>query len=252
MNKTKKISLIGFKLLLLIVITSFVLTSCGKKEESSGSNETEQKEESSGETGKITEGTPVHYQMEATGEMKGTWEVWAEGKKAYVKMNYEAAGQKMSSEMWMNNDMIYTVTDMGGKKMGMKMNPKEWAKNNEKKQDFNPMSFKDGCKDCKKIGEEEIIGKKCEIFQDTNGIKYSVYDGKIPLKIVMPKTTLQATKLEIDPKIEESMFEPPKDVEFIEMDKMMEGLKDMKNPKNMQKMKENLKDMENAVKNYKK
>jgi hypothetical protein len=250
MNKTKIFSLIGFKILLLMVLTSFLLTSCGKKEESSGSSETEKKEESSGELEKITEGTPVHYEMQATGDMKGTWDVWAEGKKAYVKMNYEAAGQKLNSEMWMNNDMIYTVTDMGGKKMGMKMNPKEWATNNEKKKDFNPMSFKDGCRDCEKIGEEEVIGKKCDIYQDKNGIKYSVYEGKIPLKIVMPKTTLQATKLEVNAKINESMFEPPKDVEFIEMDKMMEGLKDMKNPKNLEKMKEGLKDMEKGLKNY--
>jgi hypothetical protein len=28
----------------------------------------------------ITENTPVHYVMEATGEMKGTWEVWGKGK----------------------------------------------------------------------------------------------------------------------------------------------------------------------------
>lgn len=252
MNKTKLISLIGFKILLLMVLTSFLFTSCGKKEESSGSSETQKKEESSGETEKITEGTPVHYEMQATGDMKGTWEVWAEGKKAYVKMNYEAAGQKLNSEMWMNNDMIYTLTDMGGKKMGMKMNPKEWATNNEKKKDFNPMSFKDGCKDCEKIGEEEVIGKKCEIYQDKNGIKYSVYEGKIPLKIVMPKTTLQATKLEVNPKINENMFEPPKDVKFIEMDKMMEGLKGMKNPKNLEKMKEGLKDMEKGLENYKK
>jgi hypothetical protein len=248
----KKTKLIPFKLFLFMLLTSFVLTSCGKKEESSGSNDTGKKDESANETEKISETTPIHYEMEATGDMKGTWEVWAEGKKAYVKMNYEVGGQKLNSEMWMDNDMIYTVTDMGGKKMGMKMNPKEWAKNNEKKKDFNPMSFKDGCKDCEKIGEEEVIGKKCEIFQDKNGIKYSVYEGKIPLKIVMPHTTLQAKKLDVGVKIEDSMFSPPKDVEYIEMDKMMEGLKDMKNPKNLEKMKENLKDMENAVKNYKK
>ena len=252
MNTTKIIGLINIKLFLVLLISSFLFISCGKKEESSGTEGETTEESTETETGNITESTPVHYEMEATGEMKGNWEVWAEGKNAYVKMNYEVAGQKMNSEMWMNNDMMYTLTDLGGKKMGMKMNPKEWAVNNEKKQDFNPMSFKDGCKDCQKIGEEEVIGKKCEIYQDKNGIKYSVYEGKIPLKIVMPHTTLQAKKLEINAKVDPSMFTPPKDVEFIEMDKMMEGLKDMKNPKNMKKMKENLKDMEDAMKNYKK
>jgi hypothetical protein len=133
--------------------------------------------------------------------------------------------------------------------MGMKIDPKEWAQENKDKKDFNPMSFKEGCKDCEKIGEEEIIGKKCIIYQDKNGIKYSVYQEKIPLKIVMPKVTMQAKSLDVDVKISDDMFNPPNDVEFIEMDKMMEGFKDMKN---MNKMKENLKEMEDAMENYKK
>jgi hypothetical protein len=243
----KKNKLISLNLFLALLLSSLIMFNCGKKDKSTINGDSEKKEESKTET--ITESTPIHYEMEATGEMKGTWDVWAKGKKAYVKMNYEVAGQNMKSEMWMVDDMMYSVTDLAGKKMGMKMNPKEWAKENEQKKDFNPMSFKDGCKDCEKIGEEEVIGKKCDIYQDKNGIKYSVYEGKIPLKIVMPKMTLQAKKLEVDTKIDDSMFELPKDVEFIEMDKMMEGVKDMKDSK---KMKENLKEMEDMMKKYKK
>jgi hypothetical protein len=243
----KKNKSIGSSLILILLFSMFVMLSCGKKDESTIKGDSEKKDDSKVEN--ITENTPVHYEMEATGEMRGTWDVWAKGKKAYVKMNYEVAGQNMKSEMWMVDDMMYTVTDMAGKKMGMKMNPKEWAQENEKKKDFNPMSFKDGCKDCEKIGEEEVIGKKCDIYQDKNGIKYSVYEGKVPLKIVMPKMTMQAKKLEVDMKIDDSMFDPPKDVEYIEMDKMMEGVKDLKDSK---KMKENLKEMEDMMKKYKK
>jgi hypothetical protein len=243
MRKTK---LIGFYLFLTLMLSAFIMVSCGKKDESI-KDDSEKKEDSNIEN--ITESTPVHYEMEATGEMKGNWDVWAKGKKAYVKMNYEVGGQSMKSEMWMVDEMMYTVTDLAGKKMGMKMNPKEWAQENEKKKDFNPMSFKDGCKDCEKIGEEEVIGKKCDIYQDKNGIKYSVYEGKVPLKIVMPRMTLQAKKLEVDVKMDDSMFDPPKDVEYMEMDKMMEGVKDLKDSK---KMKESLKEMEDMMKKYKK
>jgi hypothetical protein len=245
MNK----SMSFIKLFLILMLTSFVFTGCGKKDETTGEKVGDKKEESSDSKIEITEGTTIHYVMEATGEMKGEWEVWAKGKKAYVRMNYEAAGQKMNSEMWMNEDAMYTLTDVAGKKMGMKMDPKKWAEENKDKKDFNPMSFKDGCKDCEKIGEEEVIGKQCVIYKDKHGIKYSVYQEKVPLKIVMEKVTMQAKSLETDVKISDDMFNPPKNVEFIEMDKMMEGFKDMKD---MKKMKENVKELEDAMKNYKK
>ncbi len=250
MTKNKSISLINLKLFVFLLLCSFILVSCGKKDDSTSKTDSEKKEEKSdSKIENITENTPVHYVMEATGEMKGTYEVWGKGKKAYVKMNYEVAGKNMKSEMWMTEDMMYTLTDVAGKKMGIKMDPKKWAEQNEKKKDFNPMSFKEGCKDCEKIGEEEVIGKKCEIYKDKNGIKYSVYKERIPLKIVMEKITMQAKELDIDPKISDDMFNPPKDVEFSDMDKMMEGFKDMKD---MKKMKENLKELEDATKNYKK
>ena len=250
MTKNKSVSLIGFKLFLILLLTSFVFVSCGKKDDSTSKKDGDKKEESSdSKIENITERTPIHYVMVATGDMNGEWDVRAKGKKAYVKMNYEAAGQNMKSEMWMTEDAMYSLSDIAGKKMGMKMDPKKWMEENKDKKDFNPMSFKEGCKDCEKIGEEEVIGKKCVIYKDKHGVKYSVYQEKIPLKIVMEKVTMQAKSLDVDVKISDDMFNPPKDVEFIEMDKMMEGFKDMKD---MKKMKENLKDMEDAMKKNKK
>lgn len=248
----KKIKTFNLNLFLLLLLTSFVLFSCGKKEDSTSKSDSDKKEQSSGSNDEITESTPIHYQMEATGEMKGTWDVYAKDKRAYVKMNYQIGEQTLNSEMWMTEDAMYTVTNMGGKKVGMKMDPKKWAEQNDKKQDFNPLSFKDGCKDCQKIGEEEIIGKKCVIYQDKNGIKYSVYKEKVPLKIVMQKSTIQAKSLEVNAKINDDMFTPPKDVEYTDMDKMLEGVKGMKDMKDLNKMKENLKEMEEGMKNYKK
>lgn len=248
MNKFKSFNLT----FLLLLTVSFVFFSCGKKDDSTSKTDSDKKEQSSGSNDEINESTPIHYQMEATGDMKGTWDVYAKGKKAYVKMNYQVGQQNMNSEMWMTEDAMFTVTDMAGKKVGMKMDPKKWAEQNDKKQDFNPMSFKDGCKDCQKIGEEEVIGKKCVIYQDKNGIKYSVYKEKVPLKIVMQKSTIQAKSLDVNAKISDDMFTPPKDVDYTDMDKMLEGVKGMKDMKDMDKMKENLKQMEEGLKNYKK
>lgn len=250
MNFNKSINFKSLNIVIALFLIFSLFVGCGKKDDSTTKTEGNKTEESTDSKSlDISETTPIHYEMEATGDMKGTWEVWAKGKKAYVKMNYEAAGHNMNSEMWMTEDAMYTLSDIGGKKMGMKMDPRKWMEENKNKNDFNPMSFKEGCKDCEKVGEEEVIGKKCVIYKDKHGIKYSVYQEKVPLKIVMEKVTMQAKSLDIGAKISDDMFEPPKDVEFVEMDKMMEGMKDTKN---MNKMKENLKELEDAMKNYKK
>ena len=88
MIKNKSFSLINLNLFLVLLLTSFVLLSCGKKDDSTSKEDDDKKEESNdSKSENITEGTPIHYEMEATGEMKGIWEVWTKGKKAYVKMN---------------------------------------------------------------------------------------------------------------------------------------------------------------------
>jgi hypothetical protein len=246
MIKTKRLNTL-FLNLVLVLLFSFLMTGCGKKEDSTTKEDTDKKEDANLED--ITEGTPIHYEMEATGEMQGSWDVYVKGKKVMAKMKYSASGKEISSQMWMNEDAMYILSDMGGKKMGMKMDPKKYLEESAQKKDFNALTFKDGCKDCEKIGEEEVIGYKCTIYQDKSGIKYSIYKDKVPLKIVMPKTTIQAKKLEVNVKLADDMFTPPKDVEFVEMDKMMEGFKDMKDSKDM---KEKVKDMEDLMKKYKK
>ena len=193
----------------------------------------------------ISENTPIHYVMEATGDIQGTYDIYAKGKNVKLTMDATMQGHKTNTEMYSDGNMMYMITEIAGNKTGMKMDPKKFKEQNEEKKEFNPMNFREGCKDCEKIGTEEIIGKPCIIYQDKHGIKYSVYNEQMPLKVVMPKVTMTAKSLEINASFSDDVFTVPKDINYIEMDKMM----DMKDPKNM---KDKLKEMEDVMKNYKK
>lgn len=248
MFKNKKA--LFFNLFTLLIISAFILSGCGKKEDTStkesAGDKTEQKIDSKSET--ITENTPVHYVMEVTGDIKGTYDIYTKGKNLKVNMDAMTQGQKTVSDLYSDGQMIYMVTKFNEKTIGFKIDPKKFKEENEQKKEFNPLKFREGCKDCEKVGEEEVNGKKCIIYQDKNGIKYSVYNEQIPLKIVMPKTTMVVKSLDIDAKFSDDIFTVPKDIEYVDMGSMLD-MKDMKNSKDM---KEKLKEMEDVMKNYKK
>jgi hypothetical protein len=242
----KAVISLTLNLILVIFLTSLLIIGCGKKESTEQSAGDKQEQSSNTKSENITENTPVHYILQATGDMVGKWDIYAKGNKAKVNLDLTVAGQTTHSEMYRDGSMMYMITDVGGKKTGIKMDITKFNEENSKKGEFNPTNFKEGCKDCEKIGNEDLLGRPCTIYQDKKGTKYSVYDDKYPLKIEMPKTTILAKSLDINVNITDDMFIPPKDINYVEMDKMLEGLK---NPKDMNNK---LKDMEEKLKELKK
>jgi hypothetical protein len=234
----------------VVLFSIFILAGCGKKEEAtkneSAGNKTEQKTETSNEN--ITENTPIHYVWESAGDVTGTYDVYSKGKLMKINMDVTTHGQKSVSDMYSDGNLIYMITDVSGKKVGMKMDPKKFQKDSESKKEFNPMNFREGCKDCEKIGEEDVIGKHCLIYQDKNGVKYSVYKESIPLKIISKNYTMTAKSLDLNAAFSNDIFTVPKDIEYMDMDKML----DMKDLKNSKDLKEEMKKMEDVMKNYKK
>ncbi|RPI17319.1 MAG: hypothetical protein EHM58_09625 [Ignavibacteriae bacterium] len=238
-----------FNLFTIVLISVFLVSGCGKKDEANkdaAGDKSEKKTEISSET--ITENTPVHYVMDATGDIQGTYDIYSKGKNLKVNMDVTTHGQKTMSDLYSDGQMIYLVTSIAEKKVGMKMDPKSFKEENEGKKEFNPLNFREGCKDCEKIGEEEVNGKKCIIYKDKNGTKYSVYNEQIPLKIVMEKSTMTVKSLDVNAKFSDDVFTVPKDIEFLDMDKLFD-MKDMKDSKGL---KEEMKKMEDVMKNYKK
>jgi hypothetical protein len=156
----------------------------------------------------------------------------------------------MSATAYFNGgDTLYMVSEIMGKKTGMKFAKSDFAKD---KDQMDIYTFKDKIKEMDKIGSEEILGRKCDIYRSKDSLmSYSVYNETVPLKISSKNgnMTMVATKYETDVKVSDDMFNPPADVSFIDAGGMM---KDMKDPKNLQDMKEKMKGMEDMMKNYKK
>jgi hypothetical protein len=160
---------------------------------------------------------------------------------------------KMAATAYYNgSDTVYMVSEFNSIKNGMKFSKSDISKN---KDQIDVTTFKDHLKEMDKIGSEEILGKKCDIYRaKDSSYSISVYNETVPLKFTASggKMVMIATKYESDVKVTDDMFEPPKDVKFSDAGNMMKDMKDMKNPKSMENMKEKMKEMEDVMKNYKK
>ncbi len=232
--------------LLIPVLSFFLLSGCGKKEGTTTGDKDSKEEKKS--TDNISMDKPFMVEFEIKGSEKGMGTVTAiyDGKRVRSQSQMEVAGQKMTATAYINaTDTMYIVSEIAGMRTGMKMKKDDYKKKGE---EFDITTFKDKMKDMEKIGEEELLGKKCDIYKDKEG-KYtiSVYKEMIPLKFgsVDGKSFMVAKKFETDYKVTDDMFVPPSDVKYTDMGGMMKDLKDMKNPSDI---KDKMKDMQDKVK----
>ena len=104
------------------------------------------------------------------------------------------------------------ITEVEGKKIGMKMDVSESTEANTE-----IVNVKDKLKDYEKIGTDEVIGYKCDVYKTKEGTKLSVYKDAFALRIVDKKgDEFVATLLEQDIKIADDFFTPPKDMEYMD------------------------------------
>lgn len=205
--------------LLMIAVIFF---SCGKenKKESTG-GKTDNKDTSSSSAGSDSKKTDmisndfiINYDI--SGKVSGNMSMYRGGDKIKQVMNMEVMGVNTSSNIYIMNDIVYTVTDVGGAKFGNKINLDEYNKKNrstgETITDFK--DFEKFLADKKIIGTEEILGKKCDIYETAKGVDVSIYDKKYILKIKSPEFTAVATEMDPSPTFASNEFEIPRDVEF--------------------------------------
>lgn len=258
-NNVKALSL---KLLLVLFLAfGFV---CGKSDgEKTGENKsgedkkTETKSDDKGST--FSPDKPFMVEFEITGAENRTGTVSAIyfGKKCRSTSNFSIEGKKMGSTAYYDGgNMVYTVTEVGGIKMGMKFDKSKFA---DSKDNMDVNSFRDYLDKMDKIGEEEILGYKCEIYKfKDKDVTVSLYDKTVPLRMggADGKTYMKAIKFEKDVKATDDMFTPPADVQYTDMTDMMDGMQKMGNnkdlKKNMEELKDKTKEMEEIMKNYKK
>ncbi len=248
-------SFLGF--LFIIVLSISFLSGCGKKDDSTSKSDdkkTDTKE--STDKSSFSKDKPFMVEFEVTGREKGNGTVNAvyNGNKCRSTSTFDADGKKFSATAFFDGgDIVYTVTDIAGVKMGMKFDKKKFS---DTKDNVDVNSFRDYIDQMEKIGDEEILGYKCEIYKHKEkNFTVSLYEKTVPLRMGTAdgKTYMKATKFEKDVKVTDDMFKAPEDVKYMDMTNMLEDMKNMKDGgKNLQDLKDKTKEMEDIMKNYKK
>lgn len=254
----KKLSISIFILFLFTALS--LSTGCGKKDDSTTTKDdkkTENKDSKDNST--FSKDKPFMVEFEVTGREKGSGTVTAiyNGNKCRSTSSFDADGKKFTATAYFDGgDIVYTVSEIAGVKMGMKFDKKKFS---DTKDNVDVNSFRDYIDQMEKIGEEEIIGYKCEIYKHKDkNFTVSLYEKTVPLRMGSAdgKTYMKATKFDKDVKVTDDMFKAPEDVKYTDMTNMLEDMKKMGTDKDSKKKMEDLKDktkeMEEIMKNYKK
>lgn len=248
-----------FRIIVILLFTVLFINGCGKKDELT--TKTDDKKTGSTESknnSSFSKDKPFLVEFEVTGgeKGKGTVEAIYDGKKCRSISSFDADGKKFSAVAYFDGgDIVYSVSEVAGMKMGMKFDKKKFS---DAKDNFDVNTFRDYLEQMEKVGEEEIIGYKCEIYKHKEkNFTVSLYEKTVPLRMGSAdgKTYMKAIKFEKDVKTTDDMFNAPQDVKYVDMTNMLEDMKkmgDTKNGKNMQELKDKAKEMEDVMKNYKK
>jgi|WetSurMetagenome_2_1015567.scaffolds.fasta_scaffold229096_2 hypothetical protein len=214
-------------LVLLVFSVSLMLSSCSKKD--SAGTDSKQKTETKSDGKKdvtYSENSTYHIKYDGKGEKNsGTIELWIKGKNIKMDLNMTEGGKKNNANMYYVDKIAYIITEMEGKKVGMKMDISK-DKDSEKGLDMGIVGIKEKLKDYEKIGTEEVLGYKCDIYKTKQDSKISVYKDIFALKEVDKNNdVLVATVFEPDVKLADDFFTPPKDIEFLDMNDMQNMMK---------------------------
>jgi len=229
----------------MIFIFFVALTGCSKKDDGTKSGDTDSKKDS-----KLSVDNPFHVEFKIAGTVNGTVDAIYYKTKARTQSNIDIGGQKMSATAYYTGgDTMFIVSEMMGIKTGMKINKSDYGK---KEGEIDAITFKDQLKNMDKIGTEEILEKKCDIYKAKDGkFQISIYNEMVPLKFSTGdgKMVMEATKFDTDVKVDENTFTPPTDVKYMDTGDMM---KDLKNPKDINNLKDKAKEYEDLMKKYNK
>ncbi|MBM4157315.1 MAG: DUF4412 domain-containing protein [Ignavibacteria bacterium] len=202
---------------LMVLIVLFFFVGCGKKDSDVTKKEDAKTETTEKKDVTIGDNTPVHLKYDiAVEKEKGTMELYYKGSNAKFIMSGKEAGKTFNMTMWVKDKILYILTESEGEKIAMKS---DISKDPNFKDYRTFIDVKEELKDAKKEGTEEIMGYKCDIYKNKEGTA-SVYQDKVVLKSVDKDATFTAVLFEPDAKFGDDVFEPPKDINFIDMDKM--------------------------------
>lgn len=204
----------------LLFLCAAFLSSCGKKDAGTPGSESKDTKDVN-----ITETTPFHIKYEMKGDESGTLEIFSNGKKVKLVMSAKQAGTDIKSDIYKTDDGVIMVSDMMGKKMGIKMK----LDDKDAKQFKDILDAKEMLKDYKKTGTESVLGYKCDIYSNDTA-KIYMYKDAVALKFEYKSKsgsieTMTATAFEPDAKLADDLFTVPKDIEIMDMENLMKDMK---------------------------
>ncbi|MCX6166217.1 MAG: DUF4412 domain-containing protein [Ignavibacteriae bacterium] len=165
----------------------------------------------------FSEGSSYHLKYEAkSGKEKGTMDFYFKNKNAKIDMNFIEGEKKNNAKMYYADKIVYMITEIESKKIGMKMDLSE-----SKEADMDIVNVKEKLKDYEKVGSDEVLGYKCDVYKTKEGTKLSIYKEVFALKIVDTKgNEFVATAFEQDVKLADDFFTAPKDVQYMDFSKL--------------------------------
>lgn len=225
MKNLHSIFKINFKNFIVIFLATSTLTlySCGKDGDKTDSD-TDKKSEETSENSKDDDGSSsgdmdmsdefvLTYQLQ--GAMNGEMTMYRSGKKLKQEMNTEIMGMKSLSQVYIIDNFVFTVTEVNGKKMGVKTNIKDYNKKKQTAETItDPREFENYLADKKIKGSENILGRNCDIYDMGNGTEMSIHNKMYVMRIKSPEFMAVATKFDNSPSFSEDIFEIPADVNF--------------------------------------
>ena len=218
-------------LLVFLLVFGILIFGCGKKAgDTSGAKDDKTESKKDSDLNENT-GYTVKYDLKEEKGTAGVMDMALKGKRIKMGFDVTEGENKSKTQMWFKNDMVYMLTEAAGQKMAMKMDAKE---SESEMKDFNPDMFdKDKLKaklnDYTKDGTEDVIGYKCDVYKSkTTDEKIWIYKDMVMLKMTSAKTTMVAKEFNPSPKLSDSDFDPPKDVDFKDMKDLLKGLENLK------------------------
>ena len=144
------------------------------------------------------------------------------GKNVKMLVNASKEGQVMTLNMFVKDKMLYYILEAGELKMAMKS---DISKDESFKEFDELINVKEKLKEMEKTGSEDVLGYKCDIYKNKKDETFSIYKERVPLKMVSKEGTMTATIFEPDVKVADDAFDPPKDVEYKDMNDMKDMMK---------------------------
>ena len=210
-------------LFLLLAVLIFV-NGCGKKDQTAGDDKKEKSKTEEKKDVKMDENSSFHmtYVISDEKEKNMEMELYRKGDKVKTIIDTKSKDGSVKAVAFMNKDVAYMITEIAGKKIGMKMNIKEMK--DEKGMNKDIINAKEFLKDCTKSGSEDVIGYKCDIYKCKDDKTFYMYKELVPLKIITKTGTIEAKSFEADVKLSDDFFNEPKDVEYMDMNDLQKGL----------------------------